>query len=134
MYRETKDLSETLAFTIGVVLQSDPYQRKVIASACQQAKRLVATIPLDNGDARSRIFACRDRFTSYKTINEVACAGWMLVAIQERVNEQSLPNWRMLHQLVRKTVEMLPIATSIKLQRLIDTGHQRRHVSHLLSR
>lgn len=55
MSDETADLSNTLTWTCGMVLQSGPEDRQRIALAYQEAQQLVATIPTDNGDARPRI-------------------------------------------------------------------------------
>jgi len=88
MTNETEHLTKTLAFTLGVILDSDAQKRQRIALAYQEAELLVATIPLDNGDARPRIEACVKRFDRYKAAGDVACAGWMLKAVQERVEER----------------------------------------------
>lgn len=61
MSDETADLSNTLTWTCGMVLQSGPEDRQRIALAYQEAQQLVATIPTDNGDARPRIVACFER-------------------------------------------------------------------------
>lgn len=52
MKDETEHLSNTLAWTCGMVLQSDPENRQRIALAYQEAQELVASIPKNNGDAR----------------------------------------------------------------------------------
>lgn len=109
MSDETADLAETLAFTIGVILQSDADKRRHIAQAYQEARQLVETIPRDNGDARPKIIACLERFEICKSIENVACAGWMLAALLERVNEQNLSGWRKLRKVIDKAVKMLPL-------------------------
>lgn len=100
MSDETEHLSKTLVFTLSVIIDSDAEKRQRIALAYQEAELLVATIPLDNGDARSRIKACVKRFDHYKAAGDVASAGWMLKAIQERVDEQNLPGWRKLREVI----------------------------------
>ena len=77
--------------------------------AYQEAQELVATIPPDNGDARPEILACIERFQACKAAENVACAGWMLAALQERVNERNLSGWRKLRKVIDKTVKMLPL-------------------------
>lgn len=64
MNDETEHLSKTLVFTLSVIINSDAEKRQRIALAYQEAELLVATIPLDNGDAR--IEACVKRFDRYK--------------------------------------------------------------------
>ena len=54
---------------------------------------MVAGIPKDNGDARPRIVACFRRSDILKAADDVACAGWLLTAMLERVNERDLPEW-----------------------------------------
>ena len=80
-FHESADLLDMLLFTV-----------KRIANADQDARSLVATIGLDDeGSARPRIVACFERFNAYKTADDVAAAGWILTAIQERVAERDLP-------------------------------------------
>lgn len=110
MSDETEHLSKTLVFTLSVIIDSDAEKRQRIALAYQEAELLVATIPLDNGDARSRIKACVKRFDHYKGAGDVASAGWMLKAIQERVNEQNLPGWRKLREVIGQATKLLPLA------------------------
>lgn len=42
--------------------------------------------------------------------DDVASVGWILMAIQERVNEQTLRHWRQLSTVVENTVKMLPLS------------------------
>lgn len=70
---------------------------------------MVAAIPKDKGDARPRIVACFERSNAYKKAGDLAYAGWLLTAMQERVNEQDLPDWRKLHEIISNTVKMLPM-------------------------
>ena len=95
-----------------MVLQSDPEDRQRIASAYQEAQQLVATIPTDNGDARPRIVACFERSDAYRAADNIACVGWILMAIQERVNERNLLDWRKLRKVVNNTVKLLPLSKS----------------------
>lgn len=94
MSDETRDLTKTLVWACGMVLQSGPEDRQRIALAYGQAQELVAGIEPDNGDARPRI---------------VACVGWILTAIQERVNEKNLLGWSKLRKLVNGAIELLPV-------------------------
>lgn len=109
MNEETKHLSETLVFAIGVILEGNKDARLRIARAYLEAQQLVAEIPLDNGDARPRIVACLEKFNAYKAAEDVACAGWMLAAIRERVNELNLlPGWMKLRKVIDQTIRLLP--------------------------
>ena len=108
MRNETEHLSETLVWVSGMVLQSGPENRQRIALAYQEAQELVAGIPRNNGDARPRIVACFERSDAYRAADDVACVGWILTAIQERVNERNLPARRKLRKVINNTVRLLP--------------------------
>ncbi|GHD21350.1 hypothetical protein ACFOEZ_19930 [Tianweitania populi] len=108
MNDETKDLTETLAFTLSVILSGNEAERRRIASAYQRGRQLIAGIPFDRGDARPRIIACSERFNTCDIAGEIASAGWMLAAIEERVAEKNLRGWRKLRKLVDETVRFLP--------------------------
>lgn len=110
MSNETEHISKTLTWACGMVLQSGPEDRQRIAAAYQEAQELVAGIPKDNGDARPRIVACFERSDAYREAENIACVGWMLTAIQERVNERNLPDWRKLRKVVNSTVKLLPFS------------------------
>lgn len=108
-FDETAHLLDTLVFTVGVIATSDPEDKQRIANAYQDARSLVATIGLDDeGSARPRIVTCFERFNAYKA-DDVAAAGWMLTAIQERVAERDLPGWQQLRKVVRGAVRELPL-------------------------
>lgn len=109
MRDEIEDLSKTLVWAGAMVLQSDPEDLQRIAMAYQEAEDLVAGIPKDNGDARPRIVACFKRSDTYRAADDIACVGWMLKAIQERVNERNLPGWRKLGKVADRTLKMLPL-------------------------
>jgi len=106
---ETADLLDTLMFTVKVIVMSGPDDKQRIANAYQDARSLVAMIGLDDeGSARPRIVACFERFNAYKTADDVAAAGWILTAIQERVAERDLPGWQQLRKIVKGAVRELP--------------------------
>ncbi len=104
---EAKAMFKTLEWAFGMIAQSGPGERQHIADAYREAQQLIATIPKDNGDARPRITACFARSGAYRAVNDSACVGWVLSAIQERVNEQSLPDWRKFRKVVGIAVGML---------------------------
>jgi hypothetical protein len=110
MKNETEHLSNTLAWACGMVLQGSPEDRQRVASAYQEAQELIAGIPKDNGDVRPRIVACFKRSDAYRTANDISCVGWILAAVQERVNERDVPDWRKLRKVVDSTVKILPLS------------------------
>jgi hypothetical protein len=109
-FDESRHLLDTLAFTVGVIASSDAGDKQRIANAYQDARSLAAAIGLDDeGSARPRVVACLERFQAYKDAGDVAAAGWMLTAMQERVNERDLPGWRQLRKVIKGAVrELLP--------------------------
>ncbi|WP_237681804.1 hypothetical protein [Agrobacterium vitis] len=86
MRSEFLDISQTLIWSSSLVLQSGQDDRHRIALAYQEAQELVDRIPLNNEDARSRIVACFEKFDVFQAENDIACVGWMLMSIQQRVN------------------------------------------------
>lgn len=62
----------------------------------------------DEGSARPRIVACLERFRVHKNAEDVAAAGWMLKAVQERVAESNLEGWRQLRKIINSAVRELP--------------------------
>lgn len=108
MTDETTDIMDTLAFTIGLILKSDERDRHRIALAYQEAQTLVASIPLDNGDARPRITACFEHYETYRAADDIAAAGWMLTAIETRLRERNLEGGDLLIPAVERALEMLP--------------------------
>ncbi len=107
---EAKAMFKTLEWTLGMITQSGPEERHHIAGAYQEAQKLIASIPKNAGDARPWIVACFERSDSYRALNDSACVGWVLSAIQERVNVQDLPDWQKFQKLVRMAVEMLLVS------------------------
>lgn len=108
---EEEDLFKTLHWTQVMVLQSGPEDRERIALAYKQAQELVAAIPRDNGDARPRIVACFERADTYRAADDIACVGWTLTAMQERVNERNLLNWRRFRKIIKTAIDLLPLPT-----------------------
>lgn len=104
---EAEAMFKTLEWTFGMIAQSGPEKRQYMADAYREAQELIANIPKENGDARPRILACFARSDAYRAVEDDACVGWVLSAIQERVNEQNLPNWRKFRKVVKMAVKML---------------------------
>ncbi|WP_018240820.1 hypothetical protein [Ensifer sp. BR816] len=107
MENEAEHLSQTLAWTCGMIAESSPEDRRRIALAYRQAQELIAGIPLDGGDARPRIVACFKRSDTYRAADDIACVGWILTAIQERVNQRDLPDWRQFRKVIKQAVRQL---------------------------
>jgi hypothetical protein len=108
-FDESAALLDMLLFTVRVIVASGAEDKQRIANAYQDARSLVATIGLDHeGSARPRITACFERFNAYKAAGDVAAAGWILTAMQERVAERDLPGWRQLRKIVKGAVRELP--------------------------
>jgi hypothetical protein len=108
MRSEFLDISETLIWASSLVLHSSPKDRHRIALAYHEAQELVDHIPLDNENARSRIIACFEKFDIVQAENDIACVGWMLMSIQQRVSERNLYDWQELHDVIQKVVKLLP--------------------------
>lgn len=107
-FDEAADLLETLVHTLKVIAVSDALDRQRIANARHEAERLVATIAKEKGSARPRIVACFERFNAYKAAGDVNAAGWMLAAIEERIAERDLPDWRKLRVVANMATRALP--------------------------
>ncbi|MFK0167038.1 hypothetical protein [Rhizobium sp. NPDC090279] len=90
-----------------MILRSDPNERQRIALAYREAQELIAGIPKDKDDPYPRIVACFQRSDACQAAEDIAGAGWMLAAIQERVNERNLPDWRKLRNIITQTVKLL---------------------------
>ncbi|WP_105375107.1 hypothetical protein [Neorhizobium huautlense] len=108
MRDETEDLAETLIYTLGVIVNSSDDVRRRIAAAYHEAQQLAAGIDLDNGDARPRIVAYLKRFNALEYAGNIEADGWMLTALQERIPEQNLQDWRKLRSVAKKAVDLLP--------------------------
>lgn len=108
-HEEAVDLLETLIHTLKVIAASDAQAKQRIANAYRDACHLVAMIGLDDeGSARPRIVACIERFRGHRAAADIAAAGWMLKAIQERVAERDLEGKQQLQKIVNDMVGDLP--------------------------
>jgi len=105
---EAKRLTETIIFTLGVILENNEAVKQRIADAYSEARKLSASIPWEAGSARPRVIACIDRFRIHKDAEEVEAAGWMLCAIQERLSQKDLPDWESLKIIADKAAGLLP--------------------------
>ncbi len=110
---EAEDLIKTLMFTADCIVNSSASERKRIAEAYFDAHELVGKIPLRNGSAYPRIVACFEQFDRYRAASDVACSGWMLAALEFRLDEHSLEGWRELRTIVNQLVALLPLTTTI---------------------
>ncbi|SCB49595.1 hypothetical protein [Rhizobium multihospitium] len=112
---ETADLLETLLFTIRMIVDGDAQDKQRITDAYREARSLAASLGLDGGSARPRIVACLERFNTYKDGDDVAAAGWMLTAIQERLGEHNLYGWRKLQDIVDAAINELLLFEKVSL-------------------
>ncbi|MFJ6326072.1 MULTISPECIES: hypothetical protein [unclassified Rhizobium] len=110
---ETQDLIKTLMFTADCIVNSAASERRRIAEAYASAHELVAKIPLRNGSAYPWIIACFEQFDRYRAASDVACSGWMLAALEFRLDEHGLEGWRELRSIVDQLVALLPLPTAI---------------------
>lgn len=110
---ETQDLIKTLMFMADCIVSSTACERRRIAEACVGAHELVANIPLRNGNAYPWIIACFEQFDRYRATSDVACSGWMLAALEFRLDEHSQEDWRELRSIVDQLVALLPLPTTI---------------------
>ncbi|NTG38825.1 hypothetical protein G6K91_31675 [Agrobacterium rhizogenes] len=104
---ETVDLLEALLFTIRIIVKSGAQGKQRIANAYHDACSLAMAIDRDGSSAGPRIEACLKHFNVHKDAGDVASAGWMLAAIQERVSERNLYGWRKLEEIVNAAVHEL---------------------------
>ena len=112
MQDEVAAMMDNLMHTIGIITHNKGDELQRIADAYWEAQELVASIDLDSdGSARPRIIACFGQFNTYKAANDVAAAGWMLMAIQQRIYEQTFPDWERLKIIVDSAVALLPRPT-----------------------
>ncbi|ULJ82748.1 hypothetical protein MF410_34545 (plasmid) [Rhizobium sp. C104] len=107
---EIEKLVDALDWTCGMIAQSGPDDRQRIAVAYGEAQDLITGIPLDGVDARPRIVACLQRSNNYRAVEDIACVGWILTAIQQRVNERTLPDWRQFRKVIKETLKLLPLS------------------------
>jgi hypothetical protein len=105
---ETDHLTETLIFTLSVIIEAGPGDRHRIAKAYSRAQNLAESIPSGGGSARPKIVACIEQFRLHKDAEEIEAAGWMLAAIQERIAEKNLPDWEKMQTVAEKAAQILP--------------------------
>jgi hypothetical protein len=108
---ESNALAKTLAWVVGVIVhyecQPQQLELKRIAHSYLEAQAFIVDIPKDNGNARPRIVACIERHNAYLANHDVANIGWMLTAMQERLNEQNVPGWEKMLAAVDNLVNLV---------------------------
>lgn len=112
---ETADLLMALLFAVRKIVGSGLHGKLRIANAYHDARSLVATINQDCGSGRLRIEACLQQCNIYKNADDETAAGWMLAAIQERVDERNLYGWRRLGEIVDIAVHELLLSEQASL-------------------
>ncbi|TKB05766.1 MAG: hypothetical protein E5V75_35445 [Mesorhizobium sp.] len=110
MKNKIESLSKTLVWAADAVLQSGLEDRQRIAFPYQEAQELVAGIPKHNGDARPRIVACFARSDACRAAEDIACVGWILMALQERTEEEDPPGWPTVLDTVGEILNLLPLS------------------------
>ncbi len=112
---ETADLLMALLFALRNIVESGVQGKQRTARAYHDARSLIATIDRDPGSARPRVEACLRHFNLYKNADNAAAAGWVLVAIQERVSERDLYGWRRLGEIADAAVHELLLSEQASL-------------------
>lgn len=107
MHDEATDIMKSLTHTLGVITVCTAAERKRIAEAYEAAQTLVLGIAPENGSIRPRIVACVERINVYKATEDVAAAGWILTALQERIAEKDLAGWQALKIVADKAAALL---------------------------
>lgn len=69
--------------------------------------------------------ACFTRSDAYTAADDIACIGLMLTAVQERVNERDLANWRKLQTVINKTLKLIPISRTMIHCKAVPTRRRR---------
>ena len=109
---ESIELMKTLVHTVGIIANASAVEKRRISEAHTEARALAASIPPAHGSARPRIEACLERFQIFQAAGDVAAAGWMLTALQERLAEKNLAGWEALKIVADKGAELLQAASS----------------------
>lgn len=102
-------MMEALVHALTTIATSDTPDRQRIANARHDAERFAATIRQEAGSARPGILACLGRYEAYKAAGDVNAIGWMLAAIEQRIAEQDLPDWRRLRTVANMAARALPL-------------------------
>ena len=107
MPNETEEIEESLVFAYEAVKQANTLMRARIRQVYVEALEHAAELPTADGSARPRIVAFLQRLEPYKARRDMAGVGWLLAAMQERLNERNLMGWKRLKAIADATVEML---------------------------
>lgn len=107
-YDEAADLMEALLHALKTIVISDSADKQRIANARYDAERFAATIAHEMGSARPRISACLKRYEAYRMAGDVKATGWILAAIEERIAERDLADWRKLKTVANMVTRALP--------------------------
>ena len=107
MKHESIELMKTLVHTVSIIAKASAVEKHRISEAHTEAQALAASIPPAHGSARPRIAACLERFQTFQAAGDVAAAGWMLTALQERLAEKNLTGWEALKIVADKGAELL---------------------------
>lgn len=104
---ERDALAGTLLVTVCEIIQGNDEQRQRIAIARLEARALLRAMQADGARKHECIVACFDKYNSLTEANDKAACAWMLAAIQERLCEHDLPNWKELLELAKEAEKLL---------------------------
>lgn len=113
---ENEAIAGTLFVTVCEILQANADERHRIAIARLEARALMSVMKSDGAKAHERVRECFGRLNSLAGAQDKAAAAWMLAAIQERLAEGGLPNWKELLQLAKEAERLLLQAPGSMLQ------------------
>lgn len=97
---ETTDLMHTLLSSLSVVAESDDPTRTRIGNTYRSGILLSAHLALSNENVRSRIDVCLEWYRAASEADEAASLGWLLAAIDARVDARDLRDWSLLRQIL----------------------------------
>ncbi len=97
---ETTELTQTLLSSLSVIAESDDQTRLRIRNTYRSGLMLSAHFALTGDDARPGIRTCLAWYRAASEANEAASIGWLLAAIDERINARDLRDWQALQKLL----------------------------------
>jgi len=104
---ETTELVQTLLSSLSVIAESDDQTRLRIRNTYRSGLMLSAHLALMGDDTPPRIGTCLAWYRAGSEAGEAASVGWLLAAIDERVNARDLRDWHTLSKLLDDAHEFL---------------------------
>lgn len=112
---EATDILNTLFEALRTIAVSGSQDRQLIANSRHEAERFAVTIAMEAGSARPRILACLRQYEACTANGQVGATGWLLFAIEQRIAECDLPDWRKLRAVANIVVRALPRPKNVAL-------------------